>query len=212
MSMTASSAPATSPGHVVAERRGRERFPSRPGARPLDLRRSRRPPRAARDRRLRRLLRLVRRYEGDAGGLSRSPRPHASPRACSWSAPIRTWWSSAATSWSIAPGRWPISMPSSAARCSMPASRTGRSMRGRSPWRKACGAGRSTSRACSPSATRFAPISPGRPRWASTFLFVTAGIHAEELGARENPDPTALREIFADGRRHADAVMRRLAW
>jgi HAD superfamily hydrolase (TIGR01459 family) len=43
-------------------------------------------------------------------------------------------------------------------------------------------------------------------------LFVTAGIHAEELGARENPDATALGTIFAGAGVHPKAVMRRLAW
>jgi ribonucleotide monophosphatase NagD (HAD superfamily) len=44
------------------------------------------------------------------------------------------------------------------------------------------------------------------------FLFVTAGIHAEELGSRENPDPAALGTIFAAAGAMPDAVMRRLAW
>jgi HAD superfamily hydrolase (TIGR01459 family) len=44
------------------------------------------------------------------------------------------------------------------------------------------------------------------------FLFVTAGIHAEELGARDDPDPAALREIFAAAEVVPNAVMRRLAW
>jgi HAD superfamily hydrolase (TIGR01459 family) len=43
-------------------------------------------------------------------------------------------------------------------------------------------------------------------------LFVTAGIHAEELGGRENPDAALLLKIFADTDRHPKAVMRRLAW
>ncbi len=44
-------------------------------------------------------------------------------------------------------------------------------------------------------------------------LFVTAGIHAEELGARNNPDPAALLGHF---RRRAGvgpkAVVHRLSW
>jgi hypothetical protein len=44
------------------------------------------------------------------------------------------------------------------------------------------------------------------------FLFVTAGIHAEELGTRDNPDPAALREIFATAGAKPDAVMHRLTW
>jgi HAD superfamily hydrolase (TIGR01459 family) len=43
-------------------------------------------------------------------------------------------------------------------------------------------------------------------------LFVTAGIHAEELGGRENPDAALLLKIFAGADRHPKAVMRRLAW
>jgi HAD superfamily hydrolase (TIGR01459 family) len=43
-------------------------------------------------------------------------------------------------------------------------------------------------------------------------LFVTAGIHAEELGARDNPDPDALGEIFAAAGLFPKAVMQRLIW
>jgi HAD superfamily hydrolase (TIGR01459 family) len=43
-------------------------------------------------------------------------------------------------------------------------------------------------------------------------LFVTAGIHAEELGGRENPDPKLLASIFADAKNFPKAVMRRLVW
>jgi HAD superfamily hydrolase (TIGR01459 family) len=43
-------------------------------------------------------------------------------------------------------------------------------------------------------------------------LFVTAGIHAEELGTRDNPDAGALRDIFAQAGVYPKAVMRRLAW
>jgi len=43
-------------------------------------------------------------------------------------------------------------------------------------------------------------------------LFVTAGIHAEELGARDDPDPTALNRIFAAAGIAPKAVMRRLMW
>jgi ribonucleotide monophosphatase NagD (HAD superfamily) len=42
-------------------------------------------------------------------------------------------------------------------------------------------------------------------------LFITAGIHAEELGAREKPDPAALTKIFAAGEL-PKAVMRKLVW
>lgn len=43
-------------------------------------------------------------------------------------------------------------------------------------------------------------------------LFVTAGIHAEELGARERPDPAALKKIFGAAGEMPRAVMQRLAW
>jgi HAD superfamily hydrolase (TIGR01459 family) len=43
-------------------------------------------------------------------------------------------------------------------------------------------------------------------------LFVTAGIHAEELGERENPDAAAVGDIFAKAGVYPKAVMRRLAW
>jgi HAD superfamily hydrolase (TIGR01459 family) len=43
-------------------------------------------------------------------------------------------------------------------------------------------------------------------------LFVTAGIHAEELGARDNPNAAALAEVFAAAGLFPKAVMRRLAW
>jgi len=43
-------------------------------------------------------------------------------------------------------------------------------------------------------------------------LFVTAGIHAEELGGRETPDAAALGDIFATAGRYPKAVMRRLEW
>jgi HAD superfamily hydrolase (TIGR01459 family) len=43
-------------------------------------------------------------------------------------------------------------------------------------------------------------------------LFVTAGIHAEELGERDNPDAAAAREIFDKAGVYPKAVMRRLAW
>ncbi len=43
-------------------------------------------------------------------------------------------------------------------------------------------------------------------------LFVTAGIHAEELGGRENPDAAVLADIFAAAGLFPHAVMRRLVW
>ena len=43
-------------------------------------------------------------------------------------------------------------------------------------------------------------------------LFVTAGIHAEELGHRDDPDPAALRTMFAAAGQMPKAVTRRLIW
>ena len=43
-------------------------------------------------------------------------------------------------------------------------------------------------------------------------LFITAGIHAEELGGRERPDARTLADIFAAAGMFPKAVMRRLAW
>jgi HAD superfamily hydrolase (TIGR01459 family) len=43
-------------------------------------------------------------------------------------------------------------------------------------------------------------------------LFVTAGIHAEELGHRDDPDLTALGAMFAPTGRLPKAVTRRLVW
>jgi HAD superfamily hydrolase (TIGR01459 family) len=43
-------------------------------------------------------------------------------------------------------------------------------------------------------------------------LFVTAGIHAEELGTREAPDRKALEDIFASAGVAPKAVIRRLVW
>jgi len=43
-------------------------------------------------------------------------------------------------------------------------------------------------------------------------LFVTAGIHAEELGGRDSPDAGALGDILAAAQVYPKAVMRRLVW
>jgi HAD superfamily hydrolase (TIGR01459 family) len=44
------------------------------------------------------------------------------------------------------------------------------------------------------------------------FLFVTSGIHAEELGGRDRPDTAALKTKFADAGAMPAAVMRELVW
>jgi ribonucleotide monophosphatase NagD (HAD superfamily) len=43
-------------------------------------------------------------------------------------------------------------------------------------------------------------------------LFVTAGIHAEELGGRDNPDAAALSAMFKDAQVAPTLVMRQLVW
>jgi HAD superfamily hydrolase (TIGR01459 family) len=44
------------------------------------------------------------------------------------------------------------------------------------------------------------------------FLFVTSGIHAEELGGRERPESKALSGVFAAAGEMPKAVMRQLTW
>jgi HAD superfamily hydrolase (TIGR01459 family) len=44
------------------------------------------------------------------------------------------------------------------------------------------------------------------------FMFVTSGIHAEDLGGRERPDAGALKATFAAAGDMPRAVMRQLAW
>lgn len=76
-------------------------------------------------------------------------------------------------------------------------------------------------------AARGRPVAPGRVlaigdsvrtdlTGAITFgidcLFVTAGIHAEELGTRDAPDPAALRDLFASAGQLPKAVMQKLVW
>ena len=43
-------------------------------------------------------------------------------------------------------------------------------------------------------------------------LFVTGGIHAEELGGRHNPDPAAVSQIFREAGTVPKGVTRRLRW
>jgi HAD superfamily hydrolase (TIGR01459 family) len=52
----------------------------------------------------------------------------------------------------------------------------------------------------------------GATRAGIDCLFVTAGIHAEELGSRHAPDPDALALIFAQAGAAPVAVMQRLVW
>jgi HAD superfamily hydrolase (TIGR01459 family) len=43
-------------------------------------------------------------------------------------------------------------------------------------------------------------------------LFVSGGIHAEELGGRQRPDPAAILQVFAAAEAAPKAVMQRLRW
>ncbi|MES1148311.1 MAG: TIGR01459 family HAD-type hydrolase, partial [Bradyrhizobium guangdongense] len=52
----------------------------------------------------------------------------------------------------------------------------------------------------------------GAAKYGLDCLFVTAGIHAEELGHRDAPDLSALNKMFADAGIAPKAVMSRLAW
>jgi HAD superfamily hydrolase (TIGR01459 family) len=52
----------------------------------------------------------------------------------------------------------------------------------------------------------------GATRAGIDCLFVTAGIHAEELGSRHAPDPDALALIFAQAGAAPVAAMQRLVW
>jgi HAD superfamily hydrolase (TIGR01459 family) len=52
----------------------------------------------------------------------------------------------------------------------------------------------------------------GAHRLGVDCLFVTSGIHAEELGGRENPDMTVLNRLFDQAGLHPRAVTRQLAW
>jgi HAD superfamily hydrolase (TIGR01459 family) len=52
----------------------------------------------------------------------------------------------------------------------------------------------------------------GASRLGIDCLFVTSGIHAEELGGRDNPDLLTLARLFDDAGVHPRAVTRRLVW
>jgi HAD superfamily hydrolase (TIGR01459 family) len=52
----------------------------------------------------------------------------------------------------------------------------------------------------------------GAKRLGVDCLFITSGIHAEELGGRENPDLVTLQRLFDKAGAHPRAVTRRLMW
>jgi HAD superfamily hydrolase (TIGR01459 family) len=52
----------------------------------------------------------------------------------------------------------------------------------------------------------------GAHQFGVDFLFVTSGIHAEELGGRDRPDAAILKAKFAAAGAKPAAVMRELVW
>jgi HAD superfamily hydrolase (TIGR01459 family) len=52
----------------------------------------------------------------------------------------------------------------------------------------------------------------GAHTMGADFLFVTSGIHAEELGGRDSPSAAALKDKFTDAGATPAAVMRALVW
>jgi HAD superfamily hydrolase (TIGR01459 family) len=52
----------------------------------------------------------------------------------------------------------------------------------------------------------------GARTYGADFLFVTSGIHAEELGSRDRPDTSALEKKFIAAGAMPTAVMRELVW
>ena len=52
----------------------------------------------------------------------------------------------------------------------------------------------------------------GARAYGADFLFVTSGIHAEELGPRDRPDTSALEKKFTAAGAMPTAVMRELVW
>lgn len=52
----------------------------------------------------------------------------------------------------------------------------------------------------------------GAHEYGIDFLFVTSGIHSEQLGGRESPDTKALEAAFAEAGARPKAVMHSLAW
>ena len=144
--------------------------------------------------------------------LSRDARRSCATADCSWCAAIRMWWSIAATRWSIAPARSPTFMGRLAARCCMPASPMGRSMRlALAKATQTRGAKVETSRVLAIGDSVRTDLK-GAATFGIDCLFVTAGIHAEELGGRHNPDMQILTRIFSEAGLEARAVTRTLVW
>ena len=130
----------------------------------------------------------------------------------SWSAPIPTSWSSAATHWSIAPARWPTPTWRWAAKCSIAASRIRRSIGMRWPRQLRRAAGRGAARARAGDRRFGRTDLKGAAALGIDSLFVTSGIHAEEYGGRHTPEIEALDGIFAAGGVTPMAVTRGLKW
>ncbi len=94
----------------------------------------------------------------------------------------------------------------------MRASRTGRSTTWRSHRARSCAEATSIWRACWRSAISVRTDFKGSLALGIDCLFVTAGIHAEELGDRNDPDLVALQAMFAEAGELPKAVTLRLAW
>ena len=129
----------------------------------------------------------------------------------------RTSWSSAATSWSIARARWRTPMRSSAARCYYAGKphrplydlALGESANARAA--RALGDGVALDRVLAIGDLVRTDLK-GAHDLGVDCLFVTAGIHAEELGHRDDPDLAALGEMFAAAGEAPKAVTRKLMW
>ena len=138
------------------------------------------------------LHRPVRRRRRDARRLRSSAARHRRRATCRSSAPIPTSSCIAATSSSIAPARSPNATRSSAARRSIPASRMRRSIGAALTAAEArARPRRSTSRACSRSATACAPTSPAPSGRVST---------------RCSSPPASIGDVLTAGRRGGEAL------
>jgi ribonucleotide monophosphatase NagD (HAD superfamily) len=52
----------------------------------------------------------------------------------------------------------------------------------------------------------------GAVRFGLDCLFVTSGIHAEELGGRDDPNPVLVQKILAEAGAKPRAITRKLRW
>ena len=200
---------------LMPERPGETRVPYRAGARPADLRRSRRcsfVPIESAD-----YVVCSGLFDDDDRDARRSIArcsARCASASCSWSAPIPTSWSSAATSWSIARARI----------ADLYAALGGEVIYAGKPHRpiyeQALARRRRSCAAATTAHARVLAIGDsvrtdlkGAAAFGIDCLFVTAGIHAEELGGRDNPDADgAGRDVRRAPASRPKLVMRQLAW